>query len=152
MRPDEKKCELLFWPVQSTRWVEKVTKKYMKITTKILFHVADATHLAVHVGWNQLQICQAVLRCLMILGLFLLLYFRYTCWASERGFCLINFVVSRLYILLQKAWQLTQIAGDPDMQSSINHVVVLVVFQPHVSKTRSHLPPASACHFTRTSA
>lgn len=42
--------------------------------------------------------------------------------------------------------------GDPDMQSSINHVVVLVVFQPHVSKTRSELPPASACHFTRSSA
>lgn len=38
------------------------------------------------------------------------------------------------------------------MQSSINHVVVLVVFQPHISKSRSHLPPASACHFTRSSA
>ena len=38
------------------------------------------------------------------------------------------------------------------MQRRINHVVVLVVFQPHVSKTRSHLPSASACHFTRSAA
>lgn len=44
------------------------------------------------------------------------------------------------------------LAGDSDMQSSINHVFVLVVFQPHNSKTRSHLPPASACHVTRSSA
>lgn len=71
MRPAEKKCIIrrlcrpapihkskrLFWPAHSTRWVElsaseqfrKVTEKYIK-TDKILFCVADTTHLALHVG------------------------------------------------------------------------------------------------------
>lgn len=51
----------------------------------------------------------------------------------------------------KKAWQQTQVAVEADMRSSINHVVVLVVFFSS-QKTRSHLPPAFTCHFTRSSA
>lgn len=54
-----------------------------------------------------------------------------------------------------EVWQPAPVAGDPDMQSSINHVSVLVVFFFHTSPNLGHPPPPSspsACHFTRSCA